>query len=333
MRSPVPALAALAVLLGGCGTDDAPAGGDRPAGDVDVVAGVQLNPDGAALSPDGTRLAAPCEERLCVWDTTTGRLVRRLDGGEVAAFTPDGARIVTADGPDVVVRDATTGAEVERLEGHRAGDDTDDASPAVRDLAVSTDGLVASAGSDGTVRLWSDGAAAGVIEPEGDLATDLAFSPDGRQLAVASTDSPAEVWDVAPVHRAWVLDTEPAQQGSLAWRLDGQQLASASAAPGDGAAVLLWDTTTHRQVDETTGSATDLAWSPDGSTLAMAVRSPDGLALWRPADGGPRSLSTAAGLQAVRWSPDGRTVHTVAVDGVRSWAVATGTASAPYQLP
>lgn len=83
--------------------------------------------NGGLVSPDGKRMLATRfgkaegaphdwdEYWLGLYDTATGRLIRKAQTSERCEFAPDGKRYAVAYGQDVVLSDAATGAEVKRL--------------------------------------------------------------------------------------------------------------------------------------------------------------------------------------------------------------------------
>jgi WD40 repeat protein len=187
-----------------------------------------------AFSPDGaTLLTASGSSAVKLWRIPSGTLAGELAHRRKplwATFCGDGTCIVTWDAARIAVWDAATlalrasyaqdgvilAAAVSRSHdllaiGTRSGELVllrgDGAviakrvahGQAIHDLAISPDEtVVATASSDGTVRLWS---AAG--EPRGTLAGHRAnvsavrFTPAGDRIVTTSTDSTARLWTVS----------------------------------------------------------------------------------------------------------------------------------------
>ncbi|MFJ9675699.1 WD40 repeat domain-containing serine/threonine protein kinase [Streptomyces sp. NPDC101221] len=213
-------------------------------------------------------------------------------------------------------------------------------------VAFSPDGeTLATGGEDGKVRLWNAATRelrATLTEKNwsGDPSrvVGVTFGADGKTLATRTGTHLVGVWDVA--RRREVRRIEETAY-SLALSPDGKRIAL-----GDSAGANLWDLGGRSEDPRAHLSqnlrATDMAFSPDGRTLASVGDFSDQrhqadnepAKLWdltrldpRPyGQGDPRhDLALEDVTYAVAFSPDGKTLATGGQDGgVRLWDVATG---------
>ncbi len=298
---------------------------------------VAFSPDGAWVasgSGDGTvRFWDPGSSALlrghegAVWAVTSGvaggRLVSGGADGSVRVW--GGSRAAASAGPvasgAVSAGPVSSGLSGRVLAGHE-GD--------VVGLAASPDGLrVASAGMDGTARVWEvDTGEATVLKGHDGAVWQAAFLPDGRSLVTGGTDGTVRVWDLS-AGTDTVLGRHDGAVRTVAASPDGRHVASG----GRDGTVRLWDRTTGAAATVLHGHQGGLifqvAFSPDGRTVASGGH--DGtLRLWTVGTSGHehRILRGHRGaVWSVAWRPDGRMLITSGDDGgVRLWDVATGSA-------
>jgi len=153
----------------------------------------------------------------------------------------------------------------------------------------------------------------------------VAWSPDGKRLASASTDKTVRVWDASSGQTLLTYTGHTDTVHSVAWSPDGKRLASAST----DKTVRVWDASSGQTLLTYTGhtsSVGSVAWSPDGKRLASASTDKT-VRVWDASSG--QTLLTYTGhtssVDSVAWSPDGKRLASASGDQtVRVWDASSG---------
>ena len=236
---------------------------------------------GAALSPDGSTLAAVGKDpvsgtlALRLWNIQSAEPLHEMRGlappAREITWSADGEFLHSAATDRTIRRtEVSSGRILDEWKAER------EQSTRLRRLAWGSGGTrLAAADRDGRVELW-DTERREILAPpeEGSEAriTSLAWSAGGSRLASGDAAGTLQLWDGATGR---LSAGQPAGHTdgvtSLAWSPDGSILASGSS----DRTVRLWDAETGIAAGEQLGghsqAVTHLAWSPDGATLAAAT--------------------------------------------------------------
>jgi WD40 repeat protein/DNA-binding SARP family transcriptional activator len=277
--------------------------------------------DFARLSPDGTLLYT----------------AHRPTNSDVAATAPNIVELFDVRGP-VVVSDVAHGRPVRQF------------ATTGLPLDLSPDGrLLATAAGPPDADRPTTGAAVTLVDAvTGQQRTRLddggpgdvrqaRFSPDGRLVAVVTTDNTTTVWTVATGERLETLRGDATRVVDLAFSPDGATLYTAN----ETGSTLIWDLRGDRRfaarrtvVDTTHMSAPAIAVAPDGDHAALHWSQTDGagrasgrlsVADLRTGRVTPTVDTRHGRYHGVAWRPDGGQLATTGEDGfVRTWDPTSG---------
>jgi WD40 repeat protein len=316
---------------------------------LDVQA-LAWRPDGRELATGRKPLYASIspDNALQIWDTQTGTLRLSIQSHNVNSldWSPDGSMLVSAsDGSyydygaaPIAVWNPTTGQLMSKA---------DYAEQATASVQWSATGrYLLTAGSDNVVRVYdTDQPNADRLQNQfalpghTDRITDLAWNPDGSQLATASVDGTVRTWDAHAGRPLQVSRSSRLRLQAVAWHPAGDPIAYG----GEPFTVSFWSPTENAHWPEipdvhTTSLSpgegnpygmTALAWSRDGQYLASAgydgvvnIFKPD--PSLQPDFRFPYHLRHTQEVWSLAWNPDSRRLAAATSQAIEIWQADTG---------
>jgi WD40 repeat protein len=313
-------------------------------------------------SQDGKKIITLSSWGVEIWDgTVAGKPLRSMgkdmfDSGVVTAgLSPDGKKVAPNFGAALGVWEAegeapplilaghhssivdlqwapngrkvvTTGQEpalkVWQVERDQEFAVTTSGGGAIRRLAFSSDGRHLAIGSPDKVEILD--AATGETTMTLSGTDGVAWSPDNRKIATASADNTATIWDAESGKPLIILRGHEGYVIGLAWSRDGKSVATVS----EDKTARIWDATTGAEqkcLRRHKEALTTVAWSPDGKSL-MTTSSDGQGKLWEAGSWRDRLTIPVSKFDASvqRWSPDSTRVAFVSEGSARILDVATG---------
>jgi WD40 repeat protein len=181
--------------------------------------------------------SAAADKKLILWHMPDGQVVKSLTTDQVVrtlTMSPDGKTLANA-GEDAVI-------QLWDVPSAKAGPKLSGSADWIVCLAFSSDGQrLASGGYDGTVRLWEMPMGKKILDiaatpppppnspaPPANVVLSLAFSPDGKQLAIGGTDAQIHLFNTADGKLARSIPGHTGSVTGLAFHPSGAVLASCS---------------------------------------------------------------------------------------------------------
>jgi WD40 repeat protein/beta-lactamase regulating signal transducer with metallopeptidase domain len=315
----------------------------------------------ARLEAEKAKLAAE-QAKLADALARQAALARGDAGGFGVAVTPDGKTLAVAGGNVVQLYEVETGKELVKIQGPPTG---------LAGLLFSPDGrTLAGRGGDGAVHLWE--AANGKethrinrgsqpdnlqvlvarLRGSGGDSPGIAFSPDGKALAVATTEVKEQknvtswvgIWDAAAGKETGKIEV-PEGLGpvsAVAFASGGKALAY-----GTANVIILCEPDTGKELRQikAPGGVASLDFSPDGKSLAVRGRNQQfrlletetGKEQYQLGEVAPAQTGGGGGAVVVArpvlftpetrnlaFSPDGKQIVTASGGTARLWDAATG---------
>ncbi|MCS7211096.1 MAG: WD40 repeat domain-containing protein, partial [Chloroherpetonaceae bacterium] len=224
-----------------------------------------------AFSPDGSKLATASSDMTSkIFDVKTGKELYALEGHKQSvnrvAFSPDGTKLATASSDKtIIVWDVRTGEKLKVLKGHEQS---------VTFVGFSPDGeFLVSSGVDAVIHYWDTQNWKKVKTLKGHThnVTCAAFSADSKLMATSSWDKTVKLWRFKEGTEIKTLTGHANGVDSVAFNFDDKNLATTSYnRVSKICEIKLWDVDSGQEIQSLVGQFYAVAFSPDGSTMAVA---------------------------------------------------------------